>query len=114
MRFCYAVLGVPAKPSHSFTKRIAIGEKVLGLGHPRTQRYRSHFARLLVSTERTSKALAFGEAAFATHQAASGSSHPRTKDSARVTADALGRTEDAKALRERYGLTELDEEPKSS
>ena len=116
MRFCYAALGVPAKPSHSFTKRIAIGEKVLGLGHPRTQRYRSHFARLLVSTERTSEALAFGEAALATHQAASGSSHPRTKDSARVTADALdalGRTEDAKALRERYGLTEL-EEPKSS
>jgi hypothetical protein len=39
-----------------------------------------------------------------------------TRESARVTADALdalGRTEDAKALRERYGLTEL-EEPKSS
>jgi hypothetical protein len=94
-----------------FHQAIAIGEKVLGFGHPLTQRYRSHFARLLVGTERTSEALAFGEAALATHQAASGSSHPWTKDSARVTADALGRTEEAKALRERYGLTE-PEKPK--
>jgi hypothetical protein len=38
-----------------------------------------------------------------------GPDRPWTKDSARVTADALdalGRTEEAKALRERYGLTE--------
>jgi hypothetical protein len=35
------------------------------------------------------------------------------QDSARVTADALGRTVEAKALRERYGLTE-PENPKSS
>ncbi len=34
-------------------------------------------------------------------------------DSARVTADALGRAEEAKALRERYGLTG-PEKPKSS
>ena len=39
-----------------------------------------------------------------------------TKDSARVTAealDALGRTEEAKALRERYGVTS-SEDPKRS
>jgi len=39
-----------------------------------------------------------------------------TKDSARVTADALdalGRTEEAKALRERYGVTSSDD-PKRS
>jgi len=39
-----------------------------------------------------------------------------TKDSARVTAealDALGRTEEAKALRERYGMTGSDD-PKPS
>lgn len=74
----------------------------------------THFRKAVLTGCLPSKAIAFGEAALATHQAASGSSHPRTKDSARVTADALGRTEDAKALRERYGLTELDEEPKSS
>ena len=42
--------------------------------------------------------------------------HAWTKDSARVTADALdalGRTEEAKALREQYGLTE-PEKPKAS
>jgi tetratricopeptide (TPR) repeat protein len=99
-----------------FQKAIAIGEKALGLGHPLTQRIRSHFARLLVGTARPSQALALAEAALATHQAASGSSHRWTKDSARVTADALdalGRAEEAKALRERYGVTE-PETPKAS
>jgi hypothetical protein len=45
-----------------------------------------------------------------------GQIHPWTKDSARVTADALdalGRTEEAKALREKYGLTP-PENPQSS
>jgi hypothetical protein len=40
-----------------------------------------------------------------------GRDHPWTKDSARVTADALdalGRSEEAKALRGRYGLGEPD------
>ena len=44
------------------------------------------------------------QTALATHEAASGLNHAWTKDSARVTADALdalGRTEEAKALRER-------------
>jgi hypothetical protein len=47
---------------------------------------------------------------------ARGLNHRWTKDSARVTADALdalGRTEEAKALRERYGVTQ-SEKPKSS
>lgn len=42
--------------------------------------------------------------------------HAWTKDSARVTADALdalGRNDEAKALRERYGLTP-PEKPQSS
>ena len=45
-----------------------------------------------------------------------GLDHAWTKDSARVTADALdalGRTEEAKALRERYGVTP-PENPHSS
>jgi hypothetical protein len=43
-----------------------------------------------------------------------GRDHDLTKDSARVTADALdalGRTEEAKGLREQYGVTE-PEKPK--
>jgi hypothetical protein len=39
--------------------------------------------------------------------------HRWTKWSARATADALGRTDEAKALREKYGITEL-EKPKPS
>jgi hypothetical protein len=45
-----------------------------------------------------------------------GRDHAWTKDSARVTADALdalGRAEEAKPLRERYGVVE-PENPKSS
>jgi hypothetical protein len=45
-----------------------------------------------------------------------GLKHSQTTQSARVTADALdalGRAEEAKALRERFGLTE-PEKPKSS
>jgi hypothetical protein len=38
------------------------------------------------------------------HTAKNGRNHPWTKDSARVTADALGRAEEATALRERYGI----------
>ena len=68
-----------------------------------------------MSGQRT-EALALGETALAAHDKALGSDHAWTKDSARVTADALealGRTEDAKALRERYGLTP-PETPQSS
>jgi hypothetical protein len=48
-----------------------------------------------------------GEAALAAHASALGPDHGWTKDSARVTADtldALGRTEEAVAMRARYGL----------
>jgi len=53
-----------------------------------------------------------GETAFAAHDITLGRDHDWTKDSARVTADALdaiGRTEEAKGLRERYGVTSSDE-----
>ena len=39
------------------------------------------------------------------HDKALGPNAPWSKDGARVTADALGRTEEAAALRERYGVT---------
>jgi hypothetical protein len=38
------------------------------------------------------------------HAATGGPHHNRTKDSARVTADALGRVEEAMALRDKYGI----------
>jgi hypothetical protein len=85
-------------------------------GHSLTQRYASHYARLLMVTGRASEGLTFAQSALATHEVASGLKHPWTKDSARVTADALealGRTQEAKALRERYGVTEPGK-PKSS
>jgi len=88
-------------------RAIAIGEKAHGLEHPLTRRYQSHYAHLLLNTNRPAEALALGEAALATHETASGPNHPWTKNSARVTADALealGRAEEAAALRARYGF----------
>ena len=54
------------------------------------------------------EALSLGKTALAAHDKALGRDHAWTKDSARVTADALdalGRAEEAKTLRERYGVT---------
>lgn len=96
-----------------FQRAIAVGEKVLGRDHSDTQRYASHYARLLVQTGRATEVLTIAQAALAIHEAASGLNHPWTKNSARVTADALGRTEEAKTLRERYGVAS-SEDPKPS
>jgi hypothetical protein len=62
------------------------------------------------------EALALGETALTAHDKVLGRDHAWTKDCARVTADALdalGRTEEAKALREQYGVMG-PEKPKSS
>ena len=64
----------------------------------------------------STEALALGDTALAAHDKLLGRHHAWTKESARVTADALDalvRTEEAKALRERYSLMEADK-PKSS
>jgi tetratricopeptide (TPR) repeat protein len=87
-----------------FLRAIAIGEKKVGASHPLTQRYRSYYARLLLDTGHAAAALHLAQAALATLEAASGPNHPWTKESAHVTADALaalGRAEEAAALRER-------------
>jgi tetratricopeptide (TPR) repeat protein len=99
-----------------YERALAIWEKALGSAHPSTNRTRCHLARLLLATSQPNEALALGETALANHQKALGPDHTWTKDSARVTADALdalGRTEDAKALRQKYGVTET-EKPNSS
>jgi tetratricopeptide (TPR) repeat protein len=90
-----------------FDRAIAIGDKALGTEHPLTRRYQSHYARLLLMTNHPVKALQLGEAALATHEKTSGATHQWTKDSARVTADALdalGRSLEAAALREKHGI----------
>ncbi len=64
----------------------------------------------------STEALALGDTALAAHDKLLGRHRAWTKESARVTADALDalvRTEEAKALRERYSLMEADK-PKSS
>jgi tetratricopeptide (TPR) repeat protein len=91
-----------------FQRAIALDEKTLGPEHEWTQRHRSHYARLFLNTGRAADARAMAEAALAVHAAKHGRNHPWTKDSARVTADALdalGRTDEAAALRERYEIT---------
>jgi tetratricopeptide (TPR) repeat protein len=90
-----------------FQRAIAIGKKTLGPDHPLTQRYCSHCARLFLDTRRSDEALIMAEAALAVHAATNGPGHSWTKDSARITADALdrlGRGAEAEALRARYGL----------
>jgi hypothetical protein len=60
--------------------------------------------------------LALGQTALTAHDKRLGRGHPLTKDSARVTADALdalGRTEEARALRERYGVTSSEDTKRS-
>jgi tetratricopeptide (TPR) repeat protein len=98
-----------------FCEAIAISEKAFGRHHPQTQRYATQYARLLLETGRTAEGLTMAQSALATHEAAS-TNYRWTKDSARVTADALdalGHAEDAKALRERYGISRT-EDPKDT
>jgi tetratricopeptide (TPR) repeat protein len=89
-------------------RALAIDEKALGQRHQDTNRARSNLARLLLVSGQPAEALVFGETALAAHDKVLGRTHDWTKDSARVTADALealGRTEEAKAPRECYGIT---------
>jgi len=66
---------------------IAMGDKALGAEHPLTGRYQSHYARLLLMTDRPAEALQLARSALAAHERVNGPNHPWTKDSAGVTAD---------------------------
>jgi tetratricopeptide (TPR) repeat protein len=99
-----------------YERALAIDEKARGPGHPSTNATRGSLAHLLLGSGQPTEALAIGETALAAHDKALGRDHSWTKNSARVTADALdalGRTEEAKGLRERYGVTS-SEDPKRS
>jgi tetratricopeptide (TPR) repeat protein len=89
-----------------FERALAIYEKTLGADHSNINRVRCNLSRLslLVSGVRPDRAGRLGR------------DHAWTKDSARVTAgalDALGRAEEAQAMRERYGVMS-SEDPKPS
>src|SRR4029077_4555972 len=97
--------GHPDKAEPLFLRAIAVGDKALGAEHPLTGRYQSHYARLLLMTDRPAEGLRLSRTAVAAHERVNGANHPWTRDSAGVTADALaalGRAEEVKAVRKEY------------
>jgi tetratricopeptide (TPR) repeat protein len=90
-----------------YERALAICQKVLGSQHPTTNRVRRNLSTLLLGCGSADQALPLGEAALAAHDQVLGRDRNWTKDSARATTgalDALGRTAEAAALRERYGI----------
>jgi tetratricopeptide (TPR) repeat protein len=101
--------GDPAKarPLYERALALAIRENVLGPEHPTTNLVRRNMARLLLAAGSAAEALTFSETALAGHEKVLGKNHRWTKDSAYTTADALaalGCTDEAAALRDRYDL----------
>jgi tetratricopeptide (TPR) repeat protein len=89
-----------------YRRAIQIADNTLGADHTLTQVYRRNFAGHLVAAGRPGEALQLAQNALAIHEQAFGESDGWTKGSAQVTADALdalGRTDEASALRGRYG-----------
>jgi tetratricopeptide (TPR) repeat protein len=92
-----------------YERALAICERALGPEHQQTSLVRYNLSRLLLRMGLPTEALTLGETALSAHCKVLGREHAATKTSAAATAeclDALGRTEEAEALRERYGLTE--------
>jgi tetratricopeptide (TPR) repeat protein len=90
-----------------YERALAIYETVLGRDHPHTSLTVGNLARLLLDSGQPSEAALLGERALTALEAKLGATHAWTTESARVTADAwdaLGRTQDAAALRQRFGL----------
>jgi tetratricopeptide (TPR) repeat protein len=86
---------------------IAIWRRVVGSEHPLLGRWQENLAQIMLKMDRRDEALTEAEAALASHEKALGAQHRWTQDSARTCAealDALARTDDAGALRQRYGL----------
>jgi tetratricopeptide (TPR) repeat protein len=95
-----------------YERALAIREKKVGPEHPNTAWSLATIGLLLLEEGDAAGARSLAERALAISEKALGPEHAWTKDSARVTADALdalGRTEEAKALRERYGLASSDD-----
>ena len=91
-------------------------QKTLGPEHPKTATILQNLGVLFKDQDDLVGAQPLYERALEIREKSFGRDHPSTKDSAHVAADALdalGRTDEAKALRERYGLTP-PEKPQSS
>jgi tetratricopeptide (TPR) repeat protein len=85
-------------------RAVAILEKVLDPEHPNLHLVRHNLAR---AKGNAVEALTYAEAALACCEKALGENHRSAKFAARITADALdalGRAEEAAALRARYGI----------
>ena len=90
-----------------YERALGIYEKAYGPEHPSTNVVRANLSRLLLMCGQPTEALALSETSLAAHDKVLGRNHAWTKKTARVTADALdalGRTDEAQSLRERYGL----------
>jgi tetratricopeptide (TPR) repeat protein len=90
-----------------YERALAIREKVLGPEHPDTNSSRNNLARLRLVEGDPHSALVMSEAALAAYEKALGVNHPWTKFAAEVSADALdtlGRADEARALRTKYGI----------
>ena len=88
-------------------RALAIYQTALGEEHPNTNRGRRNLACVLLASGAPAAALPLAEAALAAHACVLGADHAWTRDSARINADALaalGRNQEAAALRLRYGI----------
>jgi tetratricopeptide (TPR) repeat protein len=91
-----------------FERALAINESALSPEHPNLNQVRCNLARLLLAIGQPTEALVLAESALMAHDKILGPNQPWTQDSACVTAhalDVLDRSEEAAALRKRYGLT---------
>lgn len=89
-------------------RALEIFEKELGLDAPVTNRCAYSLAKTLLPLNRPEEAAGLAERALAAHEAKLKAQHHWRLDSARFTAevyDALGRVEEALALRQRYGFS---------
>jgi tetratricopeptide (TPR) repeat protein len=100
-------LGDLAGAQQLYNRALEIQETLFGSDHPDIATTLNNLAILNKAQGKVADALPLSERALTIRDKALGPNHPWTKDSARVTADALdalGRSEEAAALRERYGL----------
>ncbi|MGO9740479.1 MAG: tetratricopeptide repeat protein, partial [Roseiarcus sp.] len=89
-----------------YERALAIVEKALGREHPNTNIARGNLAGLHLALGAPAEALPLAEIALAAHEKVLGAALRTTQISARITAaalDALGRGEEAAALRARFG-----------
>lgn len=99
-------LGELAEARQLYERVLTIDEKALGPSHPTTIRHRRNYASLLLAGGDRAKALMLAEAALAEHEKAFGMDHAWTMDAAQTAIEALlafGRSDEATAMRLRYG-----------